>query len=77
MTTTEDYLNEMNELYPKLKNLMKKSVATNNPKDAPAIKDLLIRIRLLHQQIIDLHTKEISDIEKVISTVSKYTAPSD
>ena len=77
MVTTEDYLADMNKLYPQLKNLMKISATTGNSTDAPAIKDLCVQIRLLHQQIINLHTKEIQDIENVISMLNTYSSPSD
>lgn len=77
MGRTDEIVQEMNEVYPALKNLMTKSAAANNPNDAPRIKEMCIKIRILHQELIDLHTKELNDIENTISMLSQYTASSD
>ena len=75
--STKDLVDEMDVIYKRMKTLMIKSRDNNDQKDAPIIKTMAIEIRALHQEIINIHNKEIMDIESIIKMLSKYSPPSN
>jgi hypothetical protein len=58
----------MDAIYIRMKTLGAKSVTNNDQKDAPNIKAMDIELRVLHQEVIYIHNKEIQEIESFIQT---------
>jgi hypothetical protein len=75
--TTKDIIDEMDAIYIRMKTLGAKSVTNNDQKDAPNIKAMDIELRVLHQEVIYIHNKEIQEIERFIQTLDKYSVPSN